>query len=88
EIPYHTAVVVQSFKDLPHIVRISADIVVTRETQKMIILGQKGSLIKKLGTKARESIETFLDKKVYLELFVKVRPKWRENDQHLKEYGY
>jgi len=88
EIPYHTAVVVQSFKDLPHIVRISADIVVTRETQKMIILGEKGTLIKKLGIKARESIEQFLDKKVYLELFVKVRPKWRESDNHLKEYGY
>lgn len=88
EIPYHTAVVVQSFKDLPHIVRISADIVVTRETQKMIILGEKGMLIKRLGTKARESIEEFLGKKVYLELFVKVRPKWRESDNHLKEYGY
>ena len=88
EIPYHTAVVIQSFKDLPHIVRISADIVVTRETQKMIILGEKGTLIKKLGIKARESIEQFLDKKVYLELFVKVRPKWRESDNYLKEYGY
>ncbi|HRP89964.1 MAG TPA: GTPase Era [Edaphocola sp.] len=88
EIPYHTAVMIQSFKDLPHIVRISADIVVTRETQKMIILGEKGKLIKRLGTKARESIEEFLGKKVFLELFVKVRPKWRENDNHLKEYGY
>lgn len=88
EIPYHTAVVVQSFKELPHITRISADIVVTRETQKMIILGEKGILIKKLGIKARESIEEFLGRKVYLELFVKVRPKWRESDNYLKEYGY
>ncbi|MNS50732.1 GTPase Era [compost metagenome] len=88
EIPYHTAVLVQSFKDLPHIVRISADIVVTRETQKIIMLGDKGSMIKKLGTKSRESIEQFLGKKVFLELFIKVRPKWRENDTYLKEYGY
>ncbi|HTO16694.1 MAG TPA: GTPase Era [Edaphocola sp.] len=88
EIPYHSAVMIQSFKDLPHIVHISADIVVTRETQKMIILGEKGKLIKRLGTKARESIEEFLGKKVFLELFVKVRPKWRENDNYLKEYGY
>lgn len=88
EIPYHTAVLVQSFEDLPHITKIRADIIATRETQKMILLGQKGAMIKKLGTKARESIEQFIDKKVFLELFVKVRPKWRENDTYLKEYGY
>ncbi len=88
EIPYHTAVLVQSFQELPHITRISADIIVTRETQKMILLGEKGKMIKKLGTQSRESIEAFLDKKVFLELFVKVRPKWRENDIYLKEYGY
>ncbi len=88
EIPYHTAVLVQTFEELPHITKIRADIVVTRETQKMILLGEKGSMIKKLGTQARENIEKFLDKKVYLELFVKVRPKWRENDTYLKEYGY
>jgi GTP-binding protein Era len=88
EIPYHTAVLIQSFEELPHITRISADIIVTRETQKMILLGQGGSMIKKLGMQARESIERFLEKKVYLELFVKVRPKWRENDNYLKEYGY
>ncbi len=88
EIPYHTAVLVQSFEELPHITRINADIIVTRDTQKMILLGQGGSMIKKLGMQARQSREQFLDKKVYLELFVKVRPKWRENDNYLKEYGY
>lgn len=88
EIPYHTAVLVQTFEELPHITKIRADIIVTRETQKMILLGQGGSMIKKLGTQARQSIETFLDKKVFLELFVKVRPKWRENDSYLREYGY
>jgi len=88
EIPYHTAVLVQTYEELPHVTRILADIIVTRETQKMILLGTGGSMIKKLGMQARESIEKFLDKKVYLELFIKVRPKWRENDNYLKEYGY
>lgn len=88
EIPYHTAVLVQSFEELPHVTKIRADIIATRETQKMILLGAKGSMIKKLGIQARENIEQFLGKKVYLELFVKVRPKWRENDTYLKEYGY
>lgn len=88
EIPYHTAVLVQTFEELPHVTKIRADIVVTRETQKMILLGTGGSMIKKLGMQSRESIEKFLDKKVFLELFVKVRPKWRENDNYLKEYGY
>lgn len=88
EIPYHTAVIIQSFEDLPHVVKIRADIVVTRETQKMILLGTKGAMIKKLGMQARESIEQFLGKKVFLELFVKVRPKWRDNELYLKEYGY
>lgn len=88
EVPYHTAVLIQSFEELPHITRISADIIVTRETQKMILLGSKGMLIKKLGMKSRERIEEFLEQKVYLELFVKVRPKWRDNENYLKEYGY
>lgn len=88
EVPYHAAVLVQSFKDLPHVVKISADIIVTRETQKMILLGTKGELIKKLGTQARLKIEEFIGKKVFLELFVKVRPKWRDNESYLKEYGY
>ncbi len=88
EIPYHSAVLVQSFEELPHITKIRADIVVTRETQKMILLGQKGMMMKKLGTLARQSIEEFLGRKVFLELYVKVRPKWRENDNYLREYGY
>lgn len=88
EIPYHTAVLIQAFEEKPHVTRILADIIVTRETQKMILLGAGGSMIKKLGIQSRQSIEKFLDKKVHLELFVKVRPKWRENDTYLKEYGY
>ena len=88
EIPYHTAVMVNAFKEKQTLIKIQADIIVQRETQKMILIGEKGKMIKKIGTLAREDIEKFLEQKVFLELFVKVRPKWRENDAQLKEYGY
>ncbi|MBP6024231.1 GTPase Era [Ferruginibacter sp.] len=88
EIPYHATVLVQEFKDKATLTKIGADIIVQRETQKGIILGEGGSMIKKLGTNARKDIEAFLGRKVFLELFVKVRPKWRDNEMQLKEYGY
>jgi len=88
EIPYHTTVVVSQFQEKQTLVKISAEIVVTRETQKAIILGEKGKSIRQLGTLARQDIEKFLGQKVFLELFVKVRNKWRDNDTYLKEYGY
>lgn len=88
EIPYHTAVLVREFKEKTTLVKIVADIIVHRETQKGIIIGEKGSMIRKIGTEARKDIEAFLQQKVFLELFVKVKPKWRENDLQLKEYGY
>ncbi|HZI52271.1 MAG TPA: GTPase Era [Chitinophagaceae bacterium] len=88
EIPYHTAVQVREFKEKSTLVKIVADIIVHRETQKAILIGEKGNMIKKLGTAARKDIEEFLQQKVFLELFVKVKPKWRENDLQLKEYGY
>ncbi len=69
-------------------VLILADIIVNRETQKGIILGQKGDTIKKIGSDARKDIEAFVQEKVYLELFVKVRPRWRDNELFLNEYGY
>ena len=78
----------QEFKEKTTLIKIRADIIVHRETQKGIILGERGQMIKKLGTEARKDIEAFLGQKVFLELFVKVRPKWRDNDVHLKEYGY
>ncbi len=62
--------------------------IVQRETQKVIMIGEGGKMIKKLGTLAREDIEKFLEQKVFLQLFIKVKPKWRDNDQQLKEYGY
>jgi len=88
ELPYHTTVLVQEFKEKTTLIKISADIIVQRDTQKGIILGEAGSMIKKLGTLARKDIEAFLGSKVFLELYVKVRPKWRDSDLFLKEYGY
>lgn len=88
EIPYHAAVMIQSYEEKPHIHVIKADIIVTRETQKVILIGKGGSLIKKLGIEARKKIEEFVGAKVHLELFVKVRPKWRDTENYLKEYGY
>ena len=88
EIPYHTAVLVNSFKEQPLLVKIQADIIVNRETQKSIIIGQGGKMIKEIGTLARKDSEEFIGSKVYLELFVKVKPKWRDNDTKLKEFGY
>ena len=88
EIPYHTAVLVQEFKEKDTLTKIQADIIVQRETQKGILLGEGGKMIKQLGTDARKDIEEFIGRKVFLELFVKVRPKWRDNEWQLREYGY
>jgi GTP-binding protein Era len=88
EIPYHTTVVVREFQEKTTLTKIVADIVVHRESQKAILIGERGAMIKQLGTEARKSIEDFLQRKIFLELFVKVRPKWRENELFLDEYGY
>ena len=88
EIPYHTAVLVQEYRDKDILTKIQADIIVQRETQKGILLGEGGKMIKQLGSEARKEIEAFIGRKVFLELFVKVRPKWRDNEWQLREYGY
>jgi GTP-binding protein Era len=88
EIPYHTAVLVQEYKEKDTLTKIQADIIVQRETQKGILLGVGGKMIRQLGTEARKEIEEFIGRKVFLELFVKVRPKWRDNEWQLREYGY
>jgi GTPase len=88
ELPYHTTVVVQEYKEKTTLTKIRAEIIVQRDTQKGIILGEGGSMIKQLGTAARKDIEEFIGNKVFLELYVKVRPKWRDSDMYLKEYGY
>jgi GTPase len=88
EIPYHTAVLVQEYKEKDTLTKIQADIIVQRETQKGILLGEGGKMIRQLGTESRKEIEAFIGRKVFLELFVKVRPKWRDNEWQLREYGY
>lgn len=88
ELPYHTAVIIQSFEEKPTLQVIKAEIIVSRETQKIIMIGKGGSMIKELGIRSRKTIEEFLQSKVHLELFIKVRPKWRDNDNYLREYGY
>ncbi len=88
EIPYHTAVLVQEYKEKDTLTKIQADIIVQRETQKGILLGEGGKMIRQLGTESRKEIELFIGRKVFLELFVKVRPKWRDNEWQLREYGY
>jgi len=88
EIPYHTTVIVNEFKQKSSLIKIRAEIVVQRESQKAIIIGEGGKMIKQIGSLARVEIEKFIEQKVFLELFVKVRPKWRDNELFLKEYGY
>ena len=88
EIPYHATVLIREFSEKATLTKIGAEIIVQRETQKGIILGEGGSMIKKLGSAARQDIEAFLGRKVFLDLFVKVRPKWRDNEAQLREYGY
>jgi GTPase len=88
EIPYHATVLVSEFKQKSTLLKIRAEIIVQRESQKAIIIGEGGKMIKEIGSLARKEIEAFLDQKVFLELFVKVRPKWRENELFLREYGY
>lgn len=88
EIPYQTAVIINEFKEKESLIKIQADIIVQRESQKAILLGENGKMIKQLGTLARTEIEKFLQQKIFLQLFIKVKPKWRDNDLQLKEYGY
>jgi GTP-binding protein Era len=88
EIPYHTAIMVNEYKEKTDLIKIQADIIVNRESQKAILIGDKGCMIKQIGMLARKDIEAFIGQKIFLELFIKVRPKWRDNDMQLKEYGY
>ena len=88
EVPYAVEVLVTKYTEEEKMDRIDGTIFVERETQKMIIIGQGGRAIKRVGTDARISIENFLQKKVYLDLTVKVRKDWRSNENDLKEFGY
>lgn len=88
EIPYSVEVAVDTFQEEPNLVRIRCVIHVARESQKGIIIGHKGSALKKVGTEARKSLEDFLGKKVFLELHVKVSKNWREDEVQLRRFGY
>ncbi len=88
EIPYSIEAVVEEFKEEKEIIRIRALILVERETQKGIVIGHKGESLKRLGTMARKDIELFFEKKVFLQLYVKVENDWRNRDNLLKTFGY
>ena len=88
EIPYASEIVVEAFKEDEKIIRIRAEIYVERQTQKVILIGKQGKALKKVGIQARKDIEKFLGKHVYLELFVKIKEKWRDNPNYLRSFGY
>ncbi|HOH95761.1 MAG: GTPase Era [Paludibacteraceae bacterium] len=88
EVPYSTEVVVEKFQEDEKLIRINAMIIVERDSQKGIIIGKGGSMLKKVGMAARTEIEAFLEKKVFLELYVKVEKDWRNKDKQLKSFGY
>ena len=88
EIPYSCEVVITSFKEEENIIRIAAEIYVERVTQRAILIGHKGESIKKVGTQAREEMEKFFGKKIFLEQFIKVEPDWRSKVLKLRQFGY
>jgi GTP-binding protein Era len=88
EIPYISEVITESFKIRNKVLRISSMIIVERDSQKGIIIGNNGESIKKLGSESRKDLEDFFSKKVFLELNVKVYKDWRKNSNHLKKLGY
>lgn len=88
EIPYSIEVVVEEFKEEGNLIRIRAIIMVERDSQKGIVIGHKGAALKKVGMMARKDIERFFDKKVFLEMYVKVEKDWRDRDNTLRSFGY
>ena len=88
EIPYCCEIEIDSYKEEPNIDRISATIYVARQSQKGIVIGHKGERLKRVGQKAREDMEQFLGKKVFLQLFVKVQDDWRNSERQLRRFGY
>ena len=88
EIPYSTEVGIEEFKEENGLIKIRALIFVERDSQKGIIIGNKGEAIKRVGTEARKDMENFLGRKVFLELFVKVEKDWRKNENKLRKFGY
>lgn len=88
EVPYSTEVIVEKFNEKDNAIHIMAVIYVERDSQKGILIGKGGAMLKKVGTAARKDIEAFFGKNVYLELFVKVEPNWRNRENKLRSFGY
>ena len=88
EVPHSVAVVVDNYKEEEKVDKISAKIIVNNESQKGILIGKKGAMLKKIGTEARLELEKTLEKKVFLELFVKVQKNWLKNKEIIKTFGY
>jgi len=88
EVPYSVEVGIEEFKEEENIIRIKSVIIVSRDSQKGIIIGKGGDALKKVGSRARIDIEKFFGKKVFLEMFVKVEKDWRDSDRLLREFGY
>lgn len=88
EIPYSVEVVVEEFKEEANIINVRALIIAERDTQKGIIIGHQGAALKKVGSMARKDIERFFDKKIFLQIFVKVEKDWRSRDNLLRQFGY
>lgn len=88
EIPYSTEVVVEQFIESPDLIRIKAMIIVERDSQKGIIIGEQGKALKKAASMARKDLERFFDKKIFLEMFVRVEKEWRNKDSLLRKFGY
>ena len=88
EVPHALAVVIDQFEELPRLLRIHATLHVERDSQKKILIGHKGEMLKKIGTAARKELETLLGTKIFLAMFVKVVPDWRENPQKVRELDW
>ena len=88
EVPYSVEVITEDFKDSPKIIKIRSLILVERDSQKGILIGHKGSALKKVASEARSNLEKFFGKKIFLEVFVKVRKNWRNDPSSLKKFGY
>lgn len=88
EVPYSVEVETESFVEEENIIKIRANIIVERDTQKGIIIGHKGNAIKRVGAEARKDLEYFFGKKIYLDLYVRVNKNWRSNEKELKRFGY
>jgi GTP-binding protein Era len=88
EVPHALRVMIDKFEETPKILRIEATLNVERDSQKKILIGKKGEMLKKVGTEARKELETLLGTKIYLGLFVKVAPGWRDNPQQVRELDW